>query len=68
MPERMPAIEWDFSRETACMNCKKDAIQHIDVRPEETVIICMNCGAARHYTPRGLFISQTFDEDVSGKR
>ena len=55
---------WDFEKATQCSNCGKEAIQRIEVRPDETVITCLNCGAARHYTVDGVRIEETFDEDV----
>jgi len=58
----MPVI--DFSEATRCFNCGKEAIQRIEVRPGETIITCMNCGAAKHYTAGGVTVGGTFDEDV----
>ena len=54
----------DFNEETHCFNCGKDAIQHIELRPDETVITCMNCGAARHYRSDGVYLGETFGEDA----
>ena len=54
----------DFEKMTRCSNCGKEAIQQIEVRPGETIITCMNCGAARHYTVDGVRVQETFDEDV----
>ena len=54
----------DFEHATQCPNCGKEAIQQIEVRPGETIITCMNCGAARHYTEDGVRVQETFDEDV----
>ena len=59
---------WDFSDATQCPNCGKDAVQRIEVRPDETVITCQNCGAARHYTAGGVRLQETYDEDVSNER
>jgi predicted RNA-binding Zn-ribbon protein involved in translation (DUF1610 family) len=54
----------DFSNATVCPNCGKEAVQRIEMGPDETVITCMNCGAARHYTVDGIRLQETFDEDV----
>jgi transcription elongation factor Elf1 len=49
---------------TLCPNCGKEAIQQIDLGPDEVVITCMNCGAARHYGIDGVRLEARFDEDV----
>ena len=48
----------DFSRETSCFNCGKEAIQQIEIRPDEVVITCMNCGAARRYRLNGVSLAE----------
>ncbi|MGA9141280.1 MAG: hypothetical protein WBZ29_13725 [Methanocella sp.] len=55
----------DLENATRCPNCGKEAIQHIELRTGETIITCMNCGAARHYTVDGVRLQETFDEDVT---
>lgn len=64
MARRSGARCWDFEKETRCFNCKREAIQRIEVRPDEIVITCMNCGVARHYTVQGVYLGQTFEEGV----
>ena len=58
---RLPA----FSNATECSNCGKEAIQQIDLGPDEVVITCMNCGAARHYTSDGVRLEMKFDDDLA---
>ena len=55
---------WNFDKATVCFNCNKDAIQRIELRPDETIITCMNCGAARHYRLSGVYLGETFSEEV----
>lgn len=59
-----PAM-WDFDKVTECFNCGKEAIQRIELRPDETIVTCMNCGAARHYRLSGVYIAETFGEDAA---
>ncbi|WP_424358417.1 hypothetical protein [Methanocella sp. MCL-LM] len=59
------AVKWDFDRVTECFNCGKEAIQRIELRPDETIVTCMNCGAARHYRLSGVYIAETFGEDAA---
>jgi transcription elongation factor Elf1 len=54
----------DLEKMKRCPNCGKEAIQVIEAQPGETIITCMNCGAARHYTEEGISVQETFDEDV----
>ncbi len=54
----------DLENATQCPNCGKEAIQHIELLPDETIITCMNCGAARHYTVDGVRMQETFDDTV----
>jgi RNase P subunit RPR2 len=56
---------WDFDKATICFNCGKEAIQRIELRPDETIVTCLNCGAARHYRLSGVYIGATFGEDVA---
>lgn len=55
---------WDFRRAETCFSCGKEAIQRIEMCPGEIIITCMNCGAAKHYTVSGVYVGETFDEDV----
>jgi len=55
---------WNFDKATLCFNCNKEAIQRIELRPDATIITCMNCGAARHYRLSGVYVGETFSEDV----
>jgi hypothetical protein len=55
---------WDLGEATHCPGCGREAIQRIEVLPDEMVITCMSCGAARHYTPRGVYTGEAFDEGV----
>lgn len=55
---------WDFANATECFNCGKEAIQRIEIKPDETVVTCQNCGAARHYRIGGVSLGETFSEDV----
>ena len=47
----------DFSQETSCFNCGKEAIQRIEIRPNEVIVTCVNCGAARHYRLNGVSVA-----------
>jgi len=52
----------DFAGATRCPNCGRDAVQRIEVRPDETVITCLNCGVARHYAAGGVRFEETYDD------
>ncbi|HEY3273965.1 MAG TPA: hypothetical protein VGJ92_09395 [Methanocella sp.] len=54
-----------FGDATQCSNCGKEAIQQIELGKDEVVIICMNCGAARHYSSDGVWVEMRFDDRVS---
>jgi RNase P subunit RPR2 len=55
---------WDFDRATVCFNCNKEAIQRIELKPDETIITCLNCGAARHYRLSGVYLGETISEEA----
>ncbi|OPY28914.1 MAG: hypothetical protein A4E28_01186 [Methanocella sp. PtaU1.Bin125] len=54
----------DLEKMGRCPNCGKEAIQVIEAKPGETVVTCMNCGAARHYddADEGVGVQATFDD------
>ena len=54
----------DLEKMERCPNCGKEAIQLIEAKPGETVVTCMNCGAARHYADPGedAGVQATFDD------
>lgn len=56
----------DLEKMKRCPNCGKEAIQQIEAKPGETIVTCMNCGAARHYADadEGVSVQATFDEAV----
>lgn len=61
---RSGPMMWDFDKATECFNCNKEAIQRIEIKPDETIITCMNCGAARHYRLSGVYLGETFGEEA----
>ncbi len=49
MEKGLQIREWDFDKDALCFNCRAEAVQRIEVTPEELVVTCVNCGAERHY-------------------
>lgn len=50
-------VDWDFSKESTCFNCKKTVAQNVKITPNDSIVTCANCGAERHYIIRSFTVA-----------
>jgi Zn finger protein HypA/HybF involved in hydrogenase expression len=56
MVDRPEITTWEFEKEADCYNCHKVAVQKVEIVPNQTAVICSNCGAERRYVIHGFYV------------
>jgi Zn finger protein HypA/HybF involved in hydrogenase expression len=57
MVDRPEITTWEFEKEADCYNCRKVAVQKVEIVPNQTAVICSNCGAERRYVIHGFYVA-----------